>query len=220
MDVTSSTVNHTLSVEEKVREDYLKLLRYCLFLTKDAWEGKDLAQESFSKALEKYEWSEIQPALLKKISYHCWVDQKRKQEKETLVSSPHLSGHTKNRVHDNSEIIERIVGRLSDKQLVSFVLKEAFQYKISEIAELLEMTDTGVKALLKRARTNVKDITEIERLQVLRTRPEEDLLYETVIQTLTVQDPALLIEKLPILLQPFRSTHRPSSPSNILSLAA
>ncbi|MYL50793.1 hypothetical protein GLV98_14960 [Halobacillus litoralis] len=66
---------------EEVEKDYDKLLRYCLFLTRDEWDGKDLAQESVARAFEHYDADEIRPALLKKIAYHVWVDQKRMEKK-------------------------------------------------------------------------------------------------------------------------------------------
>ncbi|MYL50794.1 hypothetical protein GLV98_14965 [Halobacillus litoralis] len=120
----------------------------------------------------------------------------------------------------NETLVQLILEKLTVKQMLTFVLKEAFHYKIAEIADLLQMKETGVKALLKRSRDNLHRCPETERLHVMRTRSEDDLLYQTLFRTLTIQDPTVLIEKIPILLKPASRNQRPNSPLNDLSLAA
>lgn len=218
MELNTSNPVGNLGLEE-IEKDYDKLLRYCLFLTRDGWDGKDLAQESVARACEHYDAGEIRPALLKKIAYHVWVDQKRMEKKEPLMERPADDFVKKEETVDET-LVQLLLEKLTVKQLLTFILKEAFHYKIAEIAELLQMKETAVKALLKRARDNLHRCPEAERLQMMRTRSEDDLLYQTLVRTLTIQDPTLLIEKIPILLKPASRNQRPASPLNVLSLAA
>ncbi|MEC3884229.1 sigma factor-like helix-turn-helix DNA-binding protein [Halobacillus sp. HZG1] len=218
MELDTSQLNWKLWLED-IEENYEKLLRYCHFLTGDGWDGKDLAQESVARAYEHYDADDIQPALLKKIAYHVWVDQKRKEKMVPLVKSASADCVIKEETVDET-LVQLLLEKLTVKQMLTFILKVAFHYKISEIAELLQMKETGVKALLKRSRDNLSRCAEVERLQIMRTRSEDDLLYQTLVRTLTIQDPAVLIEKIPILLKPASRNQLPASPLNDLSLAA
>ncbi|MGR9048146.1 sigma factor-like helix-turn-helix DNA-binding protein [Halobacillus faecis] len=202
-----------------IEKDYDKLLRYCLFLTRDGWDGKDLAQESVARAFEHYDADEIRPALLKKIAYHVWMDQKRMEKKAPLMERA-ADDFVKNEETVDETLIQLLLEKLTVKQMLAFILKEAFHYKIAEVAELLHMKETGVKALLKRSRDNLHRCAEVERLHIMRTRSEDDLLYQTLIRTLTIQDPSVLIEKIPILLKPASRNQLSGSPLNDLSLAA
>nr|WP_242517817.1 sigma factor-like helix-turn-helix DNA-binding protein [Halobacillus sp. GSS1] len=216
--MNTSQFNWKLGLED-IEKNYEKLLRYCLFLTSDGWDGRDLAQESVARACEHYDADDIKPALLKKIAYHVWVDQKRKEKMEPLVKSASDDFVIKEETVDET-LVQLLLEKLTVKQMLTFILKEAFHYKISEIAELLQMKETGVKALLKRSRDNLNRCAEVERLQIMRTRSEDDLLYQTLVRTLTIQDPAVLIEKIPVLLKPASRNQLPGSPLNDLSLAA
>ena len=120
-----------------------------------------------------------------------------------------------------SEWLEKLLKQLTPKQFITFVLKEAFQYKISEIAVLLNMSDTGVKALLNRSRLKVKKLSDTGVDSFWAEAIQESLLH-TIVHSIHTQDPSELIKMLPILLNPkvssFKTTY--ASPSSVLSLAA
>ncbi len=197
--------------KEKQLETLLpKLYAYCTFLTKDKWLGEDLAHDAVVKAFKTY-GGEITPALLKKIAYHGWIDHMRKAEKETLVSDEGFEGQATEKSDVDPEILEKLL-TLTAKQLVTFVLKEAFQYKISEIAELLEMSETGVKALLNRARSRVQKVADADEQNAY-----DEVLYRSLVKAIAIQDPATFIKLIPTLIP---RASRLSSPSMILSLAA
>lgn len=212
--------------DEAMVEMVPKLLRYCYFLTKDKWAGEDLAQESVYKALSRYpdtqDWSS---ALLKKMAYHLWIDKGRKESREMIGPVPEyaLEHHSKEWI--SSEMIQMISHELTPKQLVSFVLKEAFQYKISEIADLLNLKETAVKALLNRARSKLRKITDDE--WGGSERCEDDTLQRELnailYRSLKAQDPSLLIAYIPTLIAT-GTVHMmaPASPSSshVLSMAA
>ncbi|MGG4167630.1 sigma factor-like helix-turn-helix DNA-binding protein [Rossellomorea vietnamensis] len=213
--------------DDAVEEMVPKLLRYCYFLTKDKWDGEDLAQESVYKALSRYpdsqDWSS---ALLKKMAYHLWIDKERKESREMIGPVPEyaLEHHSKEWI--SPDMIQMISQELTPKQLVSFVLKEAFQYKISEIAGVLNLKETAVKALLNRARSKVKKISDVDEWDGSE-RYEDDTLQRELnailYRSLKAQDPSLLIAYIPTLLA-YGQVHlmAPTSPSSshILSMAA
>lgn len=208
-----------------------KLQHYCLFLTKNKWDGEDLCQESIFRALKHYpdqeKWSS---PLLKKMAYHAWVDKIRKQSKEMLGDVPEQLEEQKGAGDDGT--LEKLTKKLTPKQLITLVLKEAFQYKISEIASLLNMTDTAVKAILKRTRARLETLTEHDESSSNQGYWEgnlQDDMLTSLQDSIKTQDPSRLIEQLPewISTQSVPKmvsipsiTRSSSSPSCVLSMAA
>ncbi|MFS0674855.1 sigma factor-like helix-turn-helix DNA-binding protein [Ornithinibacillus sp. 179-J 7C1 HS] len=207
---------------ETFEELVTKLNRYSHFLTKNKWDGEDIAQEAITKALKHYEGEEhLSPALLKKIAYHIWIDHLRKQENETLISQENLPEKVTDKTSEVcSDLVDTLMKLLTPKQLISYVLKEAFQYKITEIADLLHMSETGVKALLNRSRSKIKQ-TSKNHPNIYWTAENREIVYPILVKAIQLQDPAILIRIIPRL---FNHSIVPnkfhSSPSNVLSLAA
>ncbi|QHE60678.1 RNA polymerase subunit sigma [Rossellomorea vietnamensis] len=213
--------------EEGIEEMVPKLFRYCYFLTKDKWDGEDLAQESVYKALTRYpdrqDWS---PALLKKMAYHLWIDKGRKESRETIGSVPESGVDIHLKEWISPEMIGVLSNRLTPKQLFAFVLKEAFQYKISEVAILLNLTETAVKALLNRSRAKLKKISDDDEWGESDSYGEDTLQKELnaiLYRCLKAQDPSLLIAYIPTLIATgtvhMTAPEIPSS-SHVLSMAA
>jgi DNA-directed RNA polymerase specialized sigma24 family protein len=205
-----------------------KLYRYCYFLTKSKWDGEDLAQESIFKALSHYptvqNWSS---SLLNKIAYRLWVDKVRKQSKELIGVDPEVNAQDIPKEGISLETIEKLSRKMTPKQLVTFVLKEAFQFKISEVAHVLGMKGTAVKALLNRSREKLKKFSEDGDGSGVQTYWNETLqeeLNSILYRSLMAQDPSLLLAYIPILLAHApaqgRFVRSSGSPSSVLSLAA
>jgi RNA polymerase sigma factor (sigma-70 family) len=208
-----------------------KLLHYCLFLTKNKWDGEDLCQESICRALKHYpDQEKWNPPLLKKMAYHAWVDKVRKLNKEMLGDVPDQSGEEN--PESDRDVFNMLLKTLTPKQLITLVLKEAFQYKIHEVADLLGMTETSVKALLKRTRARLEKRSDDEEsrstIEYWEEYSQEDVM--TLLQeSIQTQDPSRLIDQLPDLIsgqsapkmQSFPTVTRSvSSPSSVLSMAA
>ncbi|KAB2494129.1 sigma factor-like helix-turn-helix DNA-binding protein [Priestia endophytica] len=176
-------LNEKNKEEQEVKELYKGLLSYCCFLSGDKWDGEDLAQETMVKAMQTYE--SLTPALLKKIAYHKWIDEKRKRSRETVGETDH---HTLTK-ESRKEEVEALLNSLTPKQAVILTLKEAFQYKISEISSILEMTEPGVKALLKRARTKLRGENREEEIN-------NQELVDAISKSVQWEDPAPLLSFL------------------------
>lgn len=177
-------------------ELYPGLQRYCRFLSKSKWDGEDIAQETILKALEHYQSSrKINAALLNKIAYHQWIDTLRKRNRERLGEVPELSIIGNSTLLDTVEIL---IQQFTPKQAVIFTLKEAFHYKISEIAELFGTSETAVKSNLHRAK---KRLNQDERFNVdsFWSDEEHELLFALFYESLMAQDPSILLKWLPYL---------------------
>ncbi|MCA0987170.1 sigma factor-like helix-turn-helix DNA-binding protein [Guptibacillus algicola] len=218
MEKRFTSMNHEgISTDERLEILLPKLYSYCMFLTKDRWLGEDLAHDAVVKAYKNYEESKLTSALLKKIAYHSWIDHVRRNEKESLVTGEGISSLTRDEIECDEDLVEKLVGALTSKQLMTFVLKEAFQYKISEIAQMLEMSETGVKALLNRARSRVRSMSTSSESNPLEV---DVVLYRSLVRAIAIQDPTGLITLIPTLIPKAITPSRPSTPSMILLSAA
>ncbi|MCD8511928.1 MAG: hypothetical protein LRY73_20140 [Bacillus sp. (in: Bacteria)] len=190
--------NEDLLKDKNLEEAYTSLYRYCLFLTRNKWQAEDLAQDAMYKALRHYqEHSDaITPALLKKIAYNQWVDYVRKNRLETITNTEIIEDKDLKNVLEPSIILE-LASKLTSKQLIIFTLKEAFQYRISEIANLLCMSETAVKGMLNRVRTKLLHLSEEDLKAGKTTYTHNEALVETISEIIQEQDPSKLIRSLP-----------------------
>lgn len=147
-------MNQRSANEDLLLELYPGLKRYCRFLTKNEWDGNDVAQETMAKAFQSYrDHAVITKALLHKIAYHQWIDMTRSRQKELVCLPAEAGTHCQKSL---LETAETIIERLTPKQALIFTLKEGFQYKLTEIADLTEMTETAVKSILHRAKDRLR----------------------------------------------------------------
>lgn len=172
---------------------YKSLQQYCRFLTKSSWDGDDLVQEVTVKAIRHYEPSQISSALLKKIAYHQWVDTIRKQSREITGIPENLASFTQESVRDTVEIV---MSKLTPKQAVIFILKEAFRFQSREIAEQLNSTEMAVKAALHRARKRLEREGSLREVDLELNEEEEKLLSELLCESIQSEDPTVLLENI------------------------
>ncbi|MGG3470533.1 sigma-70 family RNA polymerase sigma factor [Neobacillus pocheonensis] len=178
------------------KEHYPKLQRYCHFLTQNTWDGDDIAQETYLKAL-KYQ-QKMSSALLNKIAYHHWIDMLRKRKHETIDSE--IDGQTS--ISRTDETVELLLKQFTPKQAVIFLLKEAFQYQLKEIADILGTTEMAVKSNLHRAKKRLeKDKGEEQSFSVdtFWNEEEKELLTNLFKDSLQNEDPSVLIKAIPTL---------------------
>jgi RNA polymerase sigma factor (sigma-70 family) len=183
------------------------LQKYCNFLTKNKWDADDLYQETLLKAFKAYHvYTKMQPSLLKKIAYHQWIDVVRKRDFEAMMAEPCESLSTYNVHQKGYEEIDMVLHTLTPKQAVIFVLKEAFLYQSKEIAAIMQTTETAVKATLHRAKKRISFLDEEEELREEEYSDEEIELLQLIHHSLQVEDPTLLIQRIPLLLPDKGST--------------
>lgn len=172
---------------------YKSLKQYCHFLTQSSWEGDDLVQEVTVKAMRHYESSQISVALLKKIAYHQWVDTIRKQSREITGIPENLASFTQGSARDT---VEMVMSKLTPKQAVIFILKEAFLFQSREIAELIGSTEMAIKAALHRARKRLDRDGSLREVDQDLDEDETKLLSDLLCESLQSEDPTVLLENL------------------------
>ncbi|EKN70822.1 RNA polymerase factor sigma-70 [Neobacillus bataviensis LMG 21833] len=178
-------------------EYFPKLQRYCRFLARNSWDGDDIAQEAYIKAL-KYHQQQISPALLNKIAYHHWVDQLRKRKNETAETDlDHTIQNPTNQLDNMNHAVDLLLKHFTPKQAVIFMLKEAFQYQLKEIAELMHTTEMAVKASLHRVKKRLEKEEQCFSVESFWNEEGTERLSEIFYESLKNQDPAILIESIP-----------------------
>lgn len=181
------------------KEYYPKLQRYCHFLAQNKWDGDDIAQEAFIKAMNYYKGKKITSALLNKIAYNHWIDLLRKRKNETVDIES--ADYTINPHMDHIAFsVDLLLQKFTPKQAVIFLLKEGFQFQVKEIANLLGTTEMTVKASLHRAKKRlekVKDGEESFSIGLFWNEVDREQLAELFHEALDEQDPAVLIQALP-----------------------
>jgi RNA polymerase sigma factor (sigma-70 family) len=195
-------------LEERIGEDfwienYPKLQRYCHFLTRNGWDGDEIAQETFIKAL-KYcsNQQKMSTALLNKIAYNHWVDMLRRRKKETVEANLDSANTAlTNSLDDTRELVDILLKNFTPNQAIIFLLKEGFQYQLKEIASILDSTEMAVKSNLHRAKKRLEKINEEQQFLSAETfwdENEREQLSDLFYEALKNQDPTILIESIPL----------------------
>ncbi len=153
-------------VDEKLQDHswYNELKKYSYYVTNSKWDAEDVVQEAALKLYESQRSSKVDihslsNSYLRKTIKHLSIDLARKNSRvqltdieDTLIPSSRLE-------YENILALSQfLVSNLTEVQVKVFLLKEIFYYQVSEIAELLQMTDYSVKSMLRRARMNVNRI--------------------------------------------------------------
>ncbi|MGM0877205.1 MAG: sigma-70 family RNA polymerase sigma factor [Bacillota bacterium] len=200
-------------------EDYMPtLMNYCRFLTKCSWDGEDIAQETVLKAIENYGHKQdvITPTLLKRIAYNHWIDTVRKRKKETLEDDVVYNGAVNDHSNvDVMEIVQHLIKNFTPKQAVVLFFKEAFRFRVSEIADILGTTEMAIKSILHRSKKRI-DNKGSNGAEIIWEKEEENLLSELFYNSLTQQDPTILIRFIPTIHCLMKETV-PAFPSKTLS---
>ncbi|WP_136603634.1 sigma-70 family RNA polymerase sigma factor [Paenibacillus dokdonensis] len=148
-------------IHKEMEEMYPKLKYFCLRVTGNSWDAEDLAHDSLLKAERFYQKNptgkrQASFPLLATIARNHWIDQLRKKSRET-AGQPIETQSREKPLELLMSGLETLMERLTPKQLLVFVLKDIFEYRLSDIADSLEMNETAVKSLLHRARRKLNE---------------------------------------------------------------
>ncbi|WP_026567061.1 sigma-70 family RNA polymerase sigma factor [Bacillus sp. UNC41MFS5] len=182
-------------------ENYPKLQRYCHFLTRNRWDGDEIAQETFIKAL-KYDSHQykVSSALLNKIAYNHWIDMLRKRKNETVEADLDFANDAFiHKLDETRETVDQLLKNFTPNQAIIFLLKEGFQYHLKEIALILNSTEMAVKANLHRAKKRLEKANEegsLHSVEWFWNEEERKLLSDLFYEALKNQDPTILIQSI------------------------
>ena len=184
-------------------ENYPKLLRYCHFIARNRWDGDEIAQETFIKALKYGNHSQkLTNALLNKIAYNHWIDMLRKRKNETVEADPNFATHSLTNQLDNTRAsVDILLKNFTPNQAIIFLLKEGFQYQLKEIASMLDSTEMSVKSNLHRAKKRLDkaiDAGQVQSVDLFWEEEEREQLSDLFYEALKNEDPTILIQSLPI----------------------
>ncbi|MWV44618.1 sigma-70 family RNA polymerase sigma factor [Paenibacillus sp. HJL G12] len=220
-------------IHKEIEEMYPKLKYFCLNVTGNPWDAEDLAHDSMLKAMkfcQKDSSGKRQASfpLLATIARNHWIDQLRKKSRETLGQIIEVPSQEKS-IEQVMSGLDTLMERLTPKQLLVFVLRDIFEYRLSDIAKLLEMNETAAKSLLHRARRKLDEKRdEIESEEVPAASQEwlqvdADWFQRQLLTAIRMEQPELLT-RLAVSLQaasgtpkaPARLSRRCGSPSSLL----
>ncbi|HLY80327.1 MAG TPA: RNA polymerase sigma factor [Caulobacteraceae bacterium] len=152
-----------LDLVEPSRPD---LHRLCLRLTGSVWSAEDLSQETLLRSFGAIgrgdlhgEASKLRSAraYLFRAAANLWIDQVRREGREIALAPidqrPTPDAETLASIRDAGETLFL---NTAPRERAALVLKDAFDFSLEEIAELLSTTVGAVKAALHRGRARLK----------------------------------------------------------------
>ncbi|WHY69340.1 sigma-70 family RNA polymerase sigma factor [Neobacillus sp. SuZ13] len=187
--------------EEFWIENYPKLRRYCHFIAQNGWDGDEIAQETFIKALKyRSHQQKVTTALINKIAYNHWVDMLRKRKNETVEADLDFANDAFiHKPDETREAVDQLLKNFTPNQAIIFLLKEGFQYQLKEIASILDSTEMAVKANLHRAKKRLEKANEerqFHSVDLFWNEEEREHLSDLFYEALKNQDPTILIQSI------------------------
>lgn len=170
-----STMESRLPTIEQTRQQFLasveamrpRLHRFCARMVGSALDGEDVVQESLAQAFESLptlnDPSRLESWLFR-IAHHKCVDFLRRERRRLEDTVPYRDEHDVPVPPDASpdddapidEALVALVGDLPPKERASVLLKDVLDYRLDEIAAMIDSTVGGVKAALHRAREKLR----------------------------------------------------------------
>lgn len=173
-------------------EQYEEVKRYCTFLTKNKWDGEDLAQETVCKVLQKYSNKDICMTLVYKIARNRWIDQMKSKSVHEKIKGQITFEEPQENIADLHEMVGKVLSLLNVQQSTILLLKDVFQYSIADIAKVCSVTEGAVKASLFRSRNRLKTVSE-EGIEIVEFTDD----IEVVVTSIREEKPELLTKLLP-----------------------
>ncbi|MCK8490179.1 RNA polymerase sigma factor [Paenibacillus sp. MBLB2552] len=143
-----------------------ELRNYCRSLAGSAWEGDDLAQDTWLKiwsaTLGKGDDVQITRTYLYRTAQHAWIDRNRRKrlKADSLPVDELLQAPGQIDSADVWAAMETLVSELSPLQRTALLLMDILQYTAVEAAQLIQSTEGAVKAALHRARVRLRKAVE------------------------------------------------------------
>jgi RNA polymerase sigma-70 factor (ECF subfamily) len=137
------------------------LWRYCYRLTGSPWDAEDLMQESLVRAFGRLSlvWQPAEPrAYLFRIASNTWIDALRHAGGGSIPNdSVDASGDAPDPDYAESvAALEHLAAALPRTQAVVVLLVDVFDFRVAEVAEMLNVSATAVKGILQRARSSLR----------------------------------------------------------------
>jgi len=168
---TAAALQESLAVS---REKFLtaigelrpKLHRFCARMCGSVLDGEDIVQEALAQAFYNFPTLKDQSRLeawLFRIAHHKCVDFLRRERRQREDTVPYEEEHEPESTSESdlddepiSQTLAALVGQLPPRERASVLLKDVLQYRLAEVAEVVDSTVGGVKAALHRGRAKLR----------------------------------------------------------------
>lgn len=131
------------------------VLRFCFFLSRHEAVARDLAQETFLKALSK-PFSDVEnpKAYLFQIAKNILIDMKRRQKYEREFKE--LKGFSASTIAEAELEVWQVLLSLEESEQEVLMLVDREGLSINEAAKLMSVSEASLKSRLFRARENYR----------------------------------------------------------------
>jgi RNA polymerase sigma factor (sigma-70 family) len=157
--------NYFSSLEEMLQEYNNELTRYCKLIASSSWDAEDLYQTTLAKiykSMSKKGGEPISKAYLFRVATNAWIDICRRQKFSWDKLEDHHMSSSSNPLMIR-ESIEELFDKLTPQQACILLLVDIFLFSARETAEMVCSTEGAVKAVLHRARTQIKKASDKKR---------------------------------------------------------
>ncbi|MGH0032855.1 MAG: RNA polymerase sigma factor [Myxococcota bacterium] len=137
-----------------------ELYRYCRGLTRSPWDAEDLVQDTLMRAFSTM--GDVYPALrnprawLLRVASNLWIDRLRRTRELALGELPEPAAEPQG-PSDTRAAAAALIGDLGPQERAAVLLKDVFDFRLAEIAEVLGTTTGAVKSALHRGRGKLSD---------------------------------------------------------------
>ena len=185
-----------------------ELYRYCRHLTKSPWEAEDLVQDALARAFvtlaSMREPPENPRAWLFRVASNLWINQLQRRRRDLLSADEPADRASRSEPRAPREAAGTLLSQLSPQERAAVVLKDVFDFPLSDVADVLSTTAGAIKAALHRGREKLMDNPTPERTTVAPAvldafcaafnARDIDRLTALLLDSATVELPGLMIE--------------------------
>ena len=166
-EIISRCLNGDTEVFEMIVTRYQEpLMALCWSILRNPEEARDATQDAFVQALrhlDRYDRSRSLKNWLYSIAYHRCLDKIRKEKsfmhymrKGGALQHPHGAGGDQDPDPDFSDGINRLLGRLPDRERIALLLKVRDGYTAVEIAQIFDCAESTARVYLFNARRRLR----------------------------------------------------------------
>ncbi|NQD64825.1 RNA polymerase sigma factor [Bacillus haikouensis] len=156
-----------------------QLYRYCLKLAGSQWRAEDLTQDTLIKvySLKKTEpHREVSISFLYAVAKNLFIDEIRKN-KDVTTFKEELHTYTVD-FTECEGLMEVLLLRLPIRQAILVTLKDVFEYRSQEIADMMRVSNESIKTSLSRSRASLKQKRVFEEFPFQHETTAKELLKE------------------------------------------
>lgn len=178
------------------------LHRYCLRLTGEIWSAEDLCQDTLLRGFGAIGRGDLhgEPARMQspraylfRTATNLWIDQLRHRRHEAAAEpDPPSAAPDAETLAQVREAGETLFAVGAPQERAALVLRDAFDFSIEEIAELISTTPGAVKAALHRGRAKLKEAP----MTTIRAAPASKALIDRFVAAFNARDVLALRDTL------------------------